>query len=88
MLTTLPSDVKDFEPLYALDGGNDGLIFYRKITEFACKKLKSDGVLAFEIGFDQGESVRKIIEDTDDFENVRLINDLAGLNRVVIAEKR
>lgn len=88
VLTTLPSDVKDYEPLYALDGGNDGLIFYRKITEFACNKLKSGGILAFEIGFDQGESVRKIIEDTCVFQNIKVIDDLAGLNRVVIAEKR
>ena len=87
VLTTLPKDVKDFEPVYALDGGNDGLVFYKKITDFAKNKLKSDGILAFEIGFDQGESVVKIIENTNSFKNVQLINDLAGLNRVIIAKK-
>lgn len=88
VLTTLPLDVKNFEPMYALDGGNDGLIFYRKITEYAKNTLKNGGILAFEIGYDQGEDVTKIIENTNCFENVSLIKDLAGLDRVIIAEKR
>lgn len=88
ILTTLPPDVQNFEPLYALDGGDDGLIFYRKITEFAKNTLKKGGILAFEIGFDQGNEVRKIIENTGCFDDIRVIEDLAGLDRVVIAEKR
>lgn len=88
VLSTLPSDVKNYEPDYALDGGNDGLIFYRKITEYASKKLNSCGLLAFEIGFDQGESVRKIIEESGDFVNIEILKDLAGLDRVITAEKR
>ncbi len=87
VLSTLPVDVKEYEPLYALDGGSDGLIFYRKIVDYAKKKLKSCGILAFEIGFDQGKSVKKIIEDSHEFKELRISNDLAGLNRVVIAEK-
>lgn len=88
LLTTLPLDVKNFEPMYALDGGNDGLIFYRRITEYAKNTLKKGGILAFEIGYDQGEDVLRIIENTDCFENVSLIKDLAGLDRVITAEKR
>lgn len=88
VLSTLPDDVKGYEPLYALDGGNDGLLFYRKIVDYAINKLNSFGILAFEIGFDQGESIKKIIKDTLKFKNIRIINDLSGLNRVVIAEKR
>ena len=88
VLTTLPSDVKDYEPDYALDGGSDGLIFYRKITEYASNKLNSCGLLAFEIGFDQGESVSKIIEETGNFVNIEVSKDLAGLDRVITAEKR
>ena len=88
VLSSLPADVKNFEPEYALDGGDDGLIFYRKITDFACKSLKKGGVLAYEIGFDQGESVRKILNDTGEFLNISVIKDLAGLDRVVIGEKR
>lgn len=88
VLSSLPDDVKNFEPEYALDGGDDGLIFYRKITDFACTSLKKGGVLGYEIGFDQGESVCKILDDTDEFSNISVIKDLAGLDRVVIAEKR
>lgn len=87
VLSTLPFDVKDYEPQYALDGGDDGLIFYRKITDFAKSKLKPDGVLAYEIGFDQAASVAEIIEKTHSFKEIRLINDLSGQNRVIIAKK-
>ena len=88
VLDSLSSDVKDYEPLYALDGGKDGLIFYRKITEYAIKKLKKSGLLAFEIGYNQGQSVIKIIEETNEFNSIEIIRDLAGHDRVIIAEKR
>ena len=88
VLTTLPSDVRDYEPDYALDGGSDGLIFYRKIAEYASNKLDSCGLLAFEIGFDQGKSIKNIIKNTNDFKNISTFKDLAGLDRVVTAEKR
>lgn len=88
ILDTLSSDVKDYEPLYALDGGNDGLIFYRKITEYASGTLSKGGVLAFEIGYNQGQSVKEIIEETNEFCSVELFYDLGGRQRVIIAEKR
>ncbi len=88
VLSTLSHDVKDYEPMYALDGGDDGLIFYRKITEHAKSLLVSGGILAYEIGYNQADSVTKIIENTKEFKNIRTIQDLAGLNRVIIAEKR
>ncbi len=88
VLATLPKDVLHYEPIYALDGGDDGLLFYRAITEFASKKLRKKGILAFEIGYDQGESVKHIIEKTGCFYNIEVINDLSGLNRVITAEKR
>ncbi len=87
VLSSLPFDVKDYEPQYALDGGDDGLIFYRKITDFAKNKLKPGGILAYEIGFDQATSVTEIIEKTHSFKEIRLINDLSGRNRVIIAQK-
>ena len=87
VLTTLPDDVKDYEPIYALDGGDDGLIFYKKITEFAQNKLKSGGILAYEIGYDQAESVKKIINETNSFNEIKLTKDLSGLDRVIIAKK-
>lgn len=88
ILSTLPSDVKNFEPEYALDGGNDGLVFYKKITEIASKNLKTGGVLAYEIGYNQGQSVSEIIDGTNCFDNIQIIKDLSGLDRVVLAEKR
>ena len=87
VLPTLSADVKNYEPMYALDGGNDGLIFYRKITDYAKENLITSGILAFEIGFDQASDVMTIIKNTDCFKNIRLIRDLAGLDRVIIAEK-
>ncbi len=87
-LTTLPSDVKDFEPMYALDGGADGLIFYRKITDFAAKKMNSGGILAYEIGYNQAHAVKEIIDHTICFKQVEIIKDLSGLDRVILAEKR
>jgi len=87
VLTTLPVDVRDYEPIYALDGGNDGLIFYKKITDFAKSKLKPGGILAYEIGYDQAESVKDLIKRTNSFEEIKIINDLSGLNRVIIANK-
>ncbi len=86
-LASLPADVKDFEPKYALDGGGDGLVFYRTITEFAANNLLPDGNLVFEIGFDQGESVKKIIEDSNAFYSIELTKDLAGQDRMVTAIK-
>ena len=88
VLPTLSSDVKNFEPEYALDGGNDGLIFYRKITEIALKSLNNGGILAYEIGYNQAQSVKGIIDSTNCFEKVEVIKDLSGLDRVILAEKR
>ena len=87
-LSTLSDDVKKFEPMYALDGGIDGLIFYRKITDFAAKKLNSGGILAYEIGYNQAQTVKEIIDNTNSFKHVEIIKDLSGLDRVILAEKR
>ncbi len=81
VIGTLQTEVKDYEPISALDGGEDGLTFYRRISEIAPKMLKKGGLLAFEIGFDQGESVKKLMEKN--FKDVRIIKDLCGNDRVV-----
>lgn len=80
----LMSDVKDYEPITALDGGNDGLYFYKKIISQSKKVLKFNGILAFEIGYDQANDIRKILE-INGYKNIRVVKDLAGLDRVVIA---
>lgn len=85
VIPTLMEDVKDYEPYIALCGGIDGLDFYRKITNQSLKILENNGLLAFEIGYDQGEAVKELLIENG-FTDIRVINDLAGLNRVVIGK--
>ena len=85
VIPTLMEDVKDYEPYIALCGGIDGLDFYRKITNQSLEILENNGLLAFEIGYDQGEAVKELLIENG-FTDVRVINDLAGLNRVVIGK--
>lgn len=82
----LMPDVKDFEPLLALDGGEDGLDFYRALVREALMFLRPGGLLAFEIGADQGEAVAQLMRKAG-FRQVMVVPDLAGLDRVVLGEK-
>lgn len=82
-IENLMDDVKLYEPHIALDGGEDGLVFYRKIVEESKLTLKENGILAFEIGHDQGIDVRIIMEEAG-FSNVKLVKDLSGLDRVLL----
>lgn len=88
ILTTLPSDVKDYEPGYALDGGKDGLAFYRRIIELTQRHLKPNGILVLEIGYDQGEDLVQLLEKTNEFQNIKVTKDYAELDRMVTATKR
>ena len=74
--------MKFHDPFLALDGKEDGLYFYRKIVEESVKYLNAHGKLYFEIGHDQGEDVKKLMEDAG-FLEVTVKKDLAGLDRVV-----
>lgn len=87
-IETLEEQVKDFEPKQALDGGEDGLCFYRRIVKSAPLYLRSGGLLAFEIGFDQAKDVCEIISDDGNFTDIAALKDLAGLDRVVTALKK
>ena len=78
----LEEEVRLHDPMIALDGKEDGLYFYRKITEKSRKHLKQGGWLLFEIGYDQGEDVAKMMEKAG-FTEVTVKKDLAGLDRVV-----
>ena len=84
IIPTLQTEVKDYEPLSALDGGADGLIFYRRIARIGKRLLKNNGLLMFEIGYNQAEAVTKIMAD---YENVRCEKDLCGNDRVVYGTK-
>lgn len=86
MIPILQDEVKIHEPMMALDGGEDGLIFYRKIVDQAASHLRKNGVLMFEIGHDQAEEVSQLIQDTGKFTKVHVVKDLAGHDRVVYAE--
>ncbi|WP_294343106.1 peptide chain release factor N(5)-glutamine methyltransferase [uncultured Clostridium sp.] len=83
VIDTLMEDVKDYEPHLALDGGTDGLYFYNKITKEASKYLSEGGYLCYEIGYDQGDDLRILMEEQG-FKDVRIIKDLAGNDRVAI----
>lgn len=85
-IETLDITVKDFEPRSALDGGVDGLDFYRKITPESRKYLKDNGLLIYEIGYNQGEEVRNILID-EGFREVSILKDLQGHTRVVLGIK-
>ena len=82
VIDTLMSDVKDFEPHSALDGMDDGLYFYRQITERGYDMIRPGGFVAFEIGFDQGEEVSELMKKRG-YRDVEIRKDLAGLDRVV-----
>lgn len=82
VIGTLMPEVRDHEPLGALDGREDGLSFYRRITEGCRKYLKPGGMLFYEIGYDQGEAVSEILE-REGFGGIRVTKDYGGLDRVV-----
>ena len=83
----LMPEVKEHEPMLALDGKEDGLYFYKKIIKEAKNYLNPDGMLAFEIGYDQGEAVKNLME-AQDFDCVEIKKDLAGLDRLVFGFAR
>lgn len=82
IIPTLQTEVKDFEPHIALDGGTDGLMFYRRICQIAPSLLNKGGMLIFEIGYDQGAAVVELMENS--FTDVKIIKDIPGNDRVVV----
>lgn len=84
VIKTLMPEVKDHEPMSALDGDADGLLFYKRIIKDANKYLTNQGRIFFEIGCEQGEEVSLLLQENG-FKDIRVIKDLAGLDRVVSA---
>lgn len=82
VIAGLMEEVREHEPLQALDGGADGLLFYRRITEEAGHYLNRGGKLYYEIGFDQAQSVTGLLEQHG-YKEIRVVKDYAGLDRVV-----
>ena len=81
-IESLMPEVRDYEPHLALDGHKDGLYFYRQIIAQAGRFLMGGGMLFFEIGYDQGECVRRLMEEAG-YIDIEVIKDFAGLDRVV-----
>ncbi len=76
-----------FEPSIALDGGIDGLDFYRKIINQAPRYLAKNGLLIIEIGFDQAENIKNIFQKSGNFEIIEVMRDYSNIDRVIIAKK-
>ncbi|MGN0748354.1 MAG: peptide chain release factor N(5)-glutamine methyltransferase [Christensenellales bacterium] len=83
---TLDDEVKKYDPILALDGGDDGLSFYREIAEQAPMHLKEDGIIVLEIGFNQGQSIKKLLQNS--FKNIKIKKDYSGNDRIVVAQKK
>ncbi len=81
-IKTLDKKVRDFEPCLALDGGEDGMDFYRFISKNAI--INEGGLLAFEVGIDQANQVSEIMAER--FSDIKILKDLAGIERVVLGE--
>lgn len=85
-ISTLDIGVRDYEPRLALDGGEDGLDFYREISSKASAYLVDNGLLIYEIGYRQAEDVKEIMLKND-FRDINVIKDLSGNHRVVMGFK-
>ena len=85
VIKELEPEVREHEPMLALDGKEDGLFFYRKIIKEAVNYLLPEGWLMFEIGYLQGEAVKKLMTESG-YENIAVKKDLAGLDRIVLGQ--
>jgi release factor glutamine methyltransferase len=86
VIETLMPEVRDYEPRLALEGAEEGLEFYKKISEAAEQYLNADGWLFFEIGCEQAEAVSRMMAENG-FKEIHTVRDLAGLDRVVYGKR-
>lgn len=85
-INVLMPEVKDHEPIMALDGSEDGLIFYRRIAAGCKSFLKKNGFIFFEIGYNQGMDVMELLQN-EGFIDILVKKDLNGLDRIVIGRR-
>lgn len=83
-ILALEDEVKKNDPLISLDGGEDGLYFYREISKTAPKHLNKNGKIFLEIGINESKSVKKLLQNN--FENIKIKKDYSGIDRIVIAD--
>ncbi|MDB5332964.1 MAG: protein-(glutamine-N5) methyltransferase, release factor-specific [Phycisphaerales bacterium] len=87
-IEALDRSVKDYEPLQALDGGLDGLVIHRRILDQSPDRLVPGGRVFLEIAFDQGELATKVAQEYPAFEDVRVLKDYGGRDRVLTARRK
>lgn len=85
---SLSREIRDFEPLLALDGGADGLKFHRRIASESPLYLRAGGLLALEVGYDQAGAIAALIEGVGCFSGIQIFRDYAGIERFVTALRR
>lgn len=86
VIQTLEPEVRDHEPMLALDGAEDGLLYYRRIAFGAKAYLAAGGCIYLEIGHDQGRAVRELFE-AEGYQDIRICKDLPGKDRVACARR-
>lgn len=84
---SLPEEIRDFEPRVALFSGEDGLKFHRAIVQGSKTYLRSSGLLALEVGWEDGEELVEFIKTEDLYQKTTTVKDLAGIKRIVRALK-
>ncbi len=87
-ISSLEPEVRDYDPLGALDGGSDGLVFYKKIIPDALAHLNTGGWLLLEVGSGQASDVMQLFKDTNGYNQFLTANDPGGVERVVAAKRK
>jgi len=87
-LKTLDKSVREFEPLQALDGGDDGLKIHRRILQKAPEHLLENGRVFLEIAYDQGKTAVEMAGEFEAYEDVKLLKDFGGRDRVLSLRKK
>lgn len=85
-IATLETEVKDYDPLIALDGGQSGLDCYHQIAQIAPEIMADNAYLLLEVGYNQAEAVAKIFQNAN-LKLIEIVKDLADINRCVILKK-
>lgn len=87
-IETLDIDVKNYDPILALDGGEDGLEPYRILFENLPHILKKNGVFAFEFGINQANSIKEMAQNQKELHEIYILKDLSNIERVIIGTRR
>ena len=88
VIDELQPEVSTYEPRLALDGGKDGLKYYKRLIDGAVPLLKPDGFLALEVGVDQSDPVKQMLISNGQFDPINVIWDLIGIERIILAYKK